>query len=67
MTRPGRAPPPRRPESPAAARRMTEQMGIARFGEPGEVATVVAFLASEAAAYVQGAIVDVDGGLTRTL
>ena len=34
----------------------------------GQVASkVVAFLASERAAYLQGAMLDVDGGLTRTL
>jgi 3-oxoacyl-[acyl-carrier protein] reductase len=50
-----------------AARQMTEKMGIAGFGEPGNIADVVAFLASERAAYMQGAILDVDGGLTRGL
>ena len=50
-----------------AERRMTEQMGVTRFGEPAEVADLVAFLASERASYVHGAIIDIDGGLTRTL
>ena len=50
-----------------AARQLTVRMGIARFGEPCEIADVVAFLASERAAYLQGAVLDVDGGLTRTL
>jgi 3-oxoacyl-[acyl-carrier protein] reductase len=50
-----------------AARRMTEQSRVARFGNPGEIADAVAFLASARAAYIQGAILDVDGGQTRTL
>jgi NAD(P)-dependent dehydrogenase (short-subunit alcohol dehydrogenase family) len=33
-----------------------------RLGEPAEVADVVAYLASDAASYVTGEIVVVDGG-----
>lgn len=50
-----------------AARRMPQEMKIARFGEPVEIARTVAFLASSQAAYIQGSILDVDGGTTRTL
>ena len=34
-----------------------------RFAQPDEVAGVVEFLASDAAAYVSGAVIPVDGGL----
>ena len=50
-----------------AAHRLARAMGVARFGEPAEIARAVAFLASPQAAYCQGAILDVDGGQTRTL
>ena len=50
-----------------AAAELARALGVARFGAPEEVARVVAFLASDAASYMQGAIVDVDGGQTRTL
>lgn len=50
-----------------AANRLPREMKIERFGDPAEIARAVAFLASSQAAYIQGAILDVDGGATRAL
>jgi 3-oxoacyl-[acyl-carrier protein] reductase len=50
-----------------AAERMAATAGIARFGQPDDIARLVAFLVSPAAAYLQGAVLDADGGQTRTL
>jgi NAD(P)-dependent dehydrogenase (short-subunit alcohol dehydrogenase family) len=54
-------------ELASAETEMARALGIARFGQPVEIARVVAFLASPLAQFCQGAIVDVDGGQTRTL
>jgi NAD(P)-dependent dehydrogenase (short-subunit alcohol dehydrogenase family) len=51
----------------AAARALAEQTGVARFGEPEEIAALVAFLAGAEAGYIQGAILDVDGGWMRAV
>lgn len=51
----------------AAAKQLPREMKIARFGEPVEIARAVAFLASSQSSYIHGAILDVDGGATRSL
>ena len=50
-----------------ATQRMAQAMGVSRFGDPSEIARAVAFLASPQSAYCHGAILDIDGGQTRTL
>ena len=50
-----------------AAAALARELRVARFGTPEEIASVVAFLCSPGAGYMQGAILDVDGGQTRTL
>jgi len=50
-----------------ARKRMIARLGIDRFGTAEDVAEMVALLVSGQLAYVQGAIIDVDGGMTKSL
>ncbi len=43
---------------------ISERVGLGRLGEAQDVAAVVAFLASPAAAYITGQVIAVDGGLS---
>ena len=46
---------------------MMEEVPAKRFGEPSEIAAVAAFLATPAAAYVNGTSIPVDGGRTGSI
>jgi len=50
--------------SPKDRERMTAMVPAARMGKPEEAARIVAFLASDDAAYVTGQCIAVDGGLS---
>jgi 3-oxoacyl-[acyl-carrier protein] reductase len=55
--------------APYAAHRagMERQIPAGRFADPAEVAALVRFLMEDAAGYVTGAVLPVDGGLTAMM
>jgi 3-oxoacyl-[acyl-carrier protein] reductase len=52
---------------PEMMKQMLAQIPMGRIGNPGELAAAVAFLASEQASYISGAVLQVDGGFTRSI
>ena len=43
---------------------MKEQVPLGRLAQPEEIANVYAFLASDEASYINGAVIEVSGGMT---
>ena len=50
-----------------AGREMIADLRITRFGQPGDVTGLIAFLLSEAGSFIHGAAMDIDGGMTKGL
>ncbi len=48
----------------AALKRANERLPLGRVARPDEIAYAVAFLASEKASYITGAILSMDGAVT---
>lgn len=49
---------------PEVLEKMAEKVPIKKLGRPEDIANINAFLASEAADYINGAVISVDGGIT---
>jgi 3-oxoacyl-[acyl-carrier protein] reductase len=49
--------------SPEQTAALQQQIPLARFGEPGDIGAAVAFLASDAAGYITGVTLHVNGGM----
>jgi len=52
---------------PEMMKQMLAQIPMGRIGTPDELAAAVSFLASERASYISGAVLQVDGGFTRSI
>jgi 3-oxoacyl-[acyl-carrier protein] reductase len=43
---------------------MGQRVPLGRLGQPEEIANVYAFLASDEASYINGAVIEVSGGMS---
>jgi 3-oxoacyl-[acyl-carrier protein] reductase len=51
----------------AAARQMVQRTNTVRLGEPEDIASLAAFIVSPQGRFLQGALMDMDGGHTKTV
>lgn len=54
-------------QNPTRSAKMLERVPLHRWGEPDDVAGAVVFLASDAAAYITGITIPIDGGAANTI
>jgi NAD(P)-dependent dehydrogenase (short-subunit alcohol dehydrogenase family) len=50
-----------------AEREYVQEENISRIGEPEDIAALVAFIASAEGRFLQGSLIDMDGGATKTI
>lgn len=50
-----------------AGRDMIDELKILRFGQPQDVARLIAFLVSDAGSFIHGTAIDIDGGLNKSV
>jgi NAD(P)-dependent dehydrogenase (short-subunit alcohol dehydrogenase family) len=50
-----------------AERRFVEGSGVTRIGEPEDIAALVAFVVGPEGRFLQGSLIDMDGGATKTV
>ena len=51
----------------AALQAIVRKSKIVRLGEPEDIANLAAFMVSPQSRYMQGALIDLDGGQTKTI
>ena len=57
----------RQDDMTAVAQAMARRVALGRLGEPSDVADVIVFLASDAAGYITGETITVDGGMVHAM
>ena len=51
----------------AAERRFVEESGVTRVGEPEDIAALASFIVGAEGRFLQGSLIDMDGGATKTV
>lgn len=54
-------------DAPTAEQEIVQQAKITRIGEPDDIAYLVSFVVSAQGRWLQGALIDIDGGQTKTI
>jgi NAD(P)-dependent dehydrogenase (short-subunit alcohol dehydrogenase family) len=54
-------------DAAAAERKLVEESGIVRVGEPEDIAGLVAYVVSPAGRFIHGSLIDIDGGQTKSI